>query len=48
MCDCVILLNLRWEMFYKFSLKTPQRVIITQRSASESNAGPVRSEADKN
>ena len=33
-----------WKMFYKFSLKTPQRVLITQRSASEPKAaGPVRS-----
>ena len=31
-------------MIYRFSLKTPQRVIIQQRSASEPKAaGPVRS-----
>ena len=37
-------LSLRWKMFYKFSLKHPQCVLITQRSASESKAaGPVRS-----
>ena len=31
-------------MIYRFSLKTPQRVIIPQRSASEPKAaGPVRS-----
>ena len=31
-------------MFYKFSLKTPQRVLITQRSGSEPKvAGLVRS-----
>ena len=28
-------LSLGWTMFYKFSLKTPQRVLITQCSASE-------------
>ena len=44
MCDCLLLLRLRGKIFYEFSLKTPQHVIITQRSASESNAaGPVRS-----
>ena len=43
MCDCLLLPRLRGKIFYKFSLKTPQHVIITQRSASESNAvGPVR------
>ena len=43
-CDCLLLLSLRWKMFYKFSLKTPQLVIITQHSASEPKAaGPVRS-----
>ena len=37
-------LSLTWKMFYKFPLKTPQRVLITQRSASEIKAaGPVRS-----
>ena len=40
-CDCLPLLSLRWKMFYKFSLKTPQRVIITQRSASEPKAASL-------
>ena len=35
-------LSLSWNMFYKIHLKTSQRVIITQRSASGSKAaGPV-------
>ena len=42
--DCLLLLSLRWKMFYKCSLKTPQRVIRTKRFASEIKAaGPVRS-----
>ena len=41
---CFLILSLRWKMCYKFSLKIPKHVIITQRSASDSNAaGPVRS-----
>ena len=36
--------SLGWKMFYRFSLETPQRVLIRQRSASEPKAaGQVRS-----